>query len=97
MSDPIVGTFVAFAQAVMENPVASSFVFGLIRSVSGWIQKRWYEKTGEPYDPKILGATILKYEVAVNAVSVLLPPEVAAPVVLVADIVFSAAKKMKKA
>jgi len=95
--DPIVQTFVAFAQAIMENPVSAAFVVGLTRNISGWIQKRWFEKTGEKYDPKILGATLLKYEVAVNAVSVFLPPEYVAPIVLVADIVFSAARKMKKA
>ena len=95
--DPIVQTVMAFAQAVMENPVASAFVVGLIRNATGYLQKTWKEKTGKDYDPKILGATILKYEVAVNAIIPLLPVEyagVVAPAVLVADIVFSAAKKL---
>ena len=96
--DLIVQTIVAVAQAIMENPVSAAFVASLIRNASGWIQKRLMGETypGEKYDPKILGATILKYEIAVNAISTVLPVTYATPIVLIADIVFSAAKKMKK-
>jgi len=90
-------TLVAFVKAIMENPVASAFLVSLVRNVTGYLQKKWKEKTGVEYDPKVLGATILKYEVAVNALIPLLPAEyagVVAPLVVVADIVFSAAKKL---
>ena len=97
MSDPIVATIVAFYQACMENPAARGFIWGLVRNVTGWIQKKWFDKTGEAYDPKILGATILKYEVAVNAVAVLLPVEYSGPIVIIADIIWSAARKLLKA
>ena len=80
----------------MENPAARGLIWGLIRNVTGWIQKRWYDKTGTSYDPKVLGATLLKYEVAVNAVAVLAPVEYSGPIVIVADIIFSAAKKLVK-
>ena len=93
-------TLVAFAQAVMGNPIASAFVISVVRGITGYLQKKWKNETGKDFDRKILGATILKYEVAVNTMFLLLPIEYAsviAPIVLVADIVFSAAKKMKKA
>jgi len=96
MSDPIIATLLAFYQACMENPAARGFIWGLIRNATGWIQKKWYEKTKETYDPKVLGATILKYEVAVNTVAVLLPVEYSGPIVIIADIVWSAARKLIK-
>lgn len=93
--DPIVETVLAFA----THPVVASALLGILRSSTGWIQKKYKEKTGQPYDPKVLGATILKYEIASNALIALIPPEHAAkayPVVLLADIIFSAAKKLRK-
>jgi len=93
--DPIAETLYAFYQAAIANPVARGAVFGLIRSATGYIQNKWKAKTGTEFDPKALGTTIVKYEVAVNALSALMPAEYAGPVVVIADIVFSAAKKLK--
>lgn len=93
--DPITETLYAFYQATMANPIARGAVFGLIRSGTGYIQKRWKKEIGSEFDPKAIGTTIVKYEVAVNAVAALLPVEYAGPLVILADIIFSAAKKLK--
>ena len=96
--DPILQTIVAFGEAIMANPVSASFLTGLTRNVSGFLQSKYYEKTKAPYDPAVLGTTILKYEIATNALFAIVPLEYQskiAPVVLVADIIFSAARKLK--
>ena len=93
--DPIAETLYAFYQAIVANPIARGALFGLVRSGTGYIQKKWKEKTGSEFYPKVLGTTIVKYEVAVNALAVLIPAEYAGPVVVLADIIFSAAKKLK--
>lgn len=96
--DPILETIWAFVQTIMANPIAAGAIYGVIRNITGYLQKKYKEKTGQEYDPKVLGADILKYEVAVNSIFATLPPDTAgkiAPLVMIADIVFSAAKKLK--
>jgi hypothetical protein len=96
--DPILETIWTFVQTIMSNPVAAGAIYGVIRNLTGFLQKKYKEGTGQDYDPKVLGADILKYEVAVNSIFASLPPETAgkvAPLVMIADIVFSAAKKLK--
>lgn len=96
--DPILETILTFVQTIMANPVAAGAIYGVIRNVTGYLQKKYKKETGLDYDPKLLGADILKYEVAINSIFATLPPETAgkvAPLVIIADIVFSAAKKLK--
>lgn len=96
--DPMYQTIKAFYEAVVENPVVAGALLGVLRNVSGWIQKKYFEKGGQPYDPKVLGTTIIKYEVAINALIALVPPEHSSkvyPLVLLTDIIISAGRKLK--
>ena len=58
----------ALYEVIMENPVTRAAAFGLIRNITGFIQAKYAEKTGKAYDGKLLAGTIIKYEVAINAV-----------------------------
>ncbi len=93
MADPILDTVVAVATAIVENPVAGPLVLGVIRSATGWVQKKL--KIGEDFDKKQLGATMTKYLVAVNAMNVFLPPKYSSALVILVDIGYSVAKKLK--
>ena len=92
-------SLVALYETIMANPYSRAFVFGMIRNVTGYIQTKWYEKTGKPYDPKILASTIIKYEVAINAAEQTLPllglpTETVGPAIVIIDIVQSWARKI---
>lgn len=95
MSDQILETAIAFVKAMLENPFIGPMVVGFVRNITGWIQTKWVEKTGKSYDKAIVAGTLTKYLVAVNAVSALLPMEYAYALTLIADIGFSAVKKLK--
>lgn len=95
MSDPIIETAIVFATALLESPVVGPIVVGAVRNITGYIQKKWFEKTGEPYDKKVLAGTMTKYLVAITALSVFIPPEYASALVVVTDIGWSAVKKLK--
>jgi len=95
MADPIVDTVVAFVTAVLENPVAGPLVVGALRNFTGYIQKKLFDTTGQTYDKKILGATMTKYLVAVNALNVFVPTEYAYALSVLVDIGLSAAKKLR--
>jgi len=92
-------SLVALYEVLMGNPISRAAIFGLIRNATGFIQSKWAEKTGKPYDVKILAGTIIKYEVAINAVEQLapevgLPVGLVGPIVLVCDIIQSWARKI---
>jgi len=96
----IVQTVVALAEAIMENPVVAPLVLGAIRDATGYIQKKYYSKTGTEFDKKILAATMTKYLVAVNALRPLLPlvglpASVAGALTIVVDIGYSTVRKLK--
>ena len=98
--DPILQALVALGEATMENPATASLVMGAIRSVTGYAQMKWYEKTGTKFDKKILAATMTKYVVAINSAAQILPlfnidPRRASGRVILADIGFSALRKLK--
>lgn len=95
MSDPIIETAVAFATSILESPVVGPIVVGAVRSITGWLQKKYIEKTGNPYDKMVLAGTMSKYLVAISALSVFVPPEYASALTLVVDIGWSAVKKLK--
>jgi len=92
-------SLVALYEVLMGNPISRAAIFGLIRNATGFIQAKWYEQTGKPYDAKILASTIIKYEVALNAAEQTLPligipVEVVGPAILLIDIVQSWARKI---
>lgn len=96
----IVQTVVALAEAIMENPVVASLVFGAIRNATGYLQKKYVEKTGKKFDRTVLAGTMTKYLVAVNALGVLLPlagfpASVAGALTIVVDIGWSTVRKLK--
>jgi len=98
--DPILQTFMAFGEAIMENPATASLIMGAVRSITGYLYTIWVEKTGKPFDKKILAGTMTKYVVAINAAAQVLPlfdipPEVASGLVILTDIGFSAIRKLK--
>jgi len=95
MSDPIIETALVFATAILESPVVGPIVIGAVRNVTGWIQKKYVEKTGKPYDKKVLAGTMTKYLIAVTTLSVFMPPEYASALTVIADIGWSAVKKLK--
>lgn len=100
MSDPILQTLIAFGEAVMENPATASLVMGAVRSVTGYLYTIWVEKTGKPFDKRILAGTMTKYVVAINSAAQVLPlfnvdPQIASGLVILADIGFSAIRKLK--
>ena len=92
-------SLVALYEVLMANPVSRAAIFGLARNMTGYIQTRWAEKTGKPYDVKIVASTIVKYEIALNAAEQTLPllgipVEAVGPAILIIDIVQSWAKKI---
>lgn len=93
MTDPIVDVAVAFATTLMQNPVTASLITGAVRTVTGFIQSRLLG--GKSFDKKVFGATMTKYLVAVNALSVFVPPQYASVIALVVDIGTSTANKLK--
>ena len=95
MSDLIIETAIAFTTAILESPVVGPIVVGAVRSATGWLQKKYVEKTGGPYDKKVLAGTMTKYLLAITALSVFIPPEYASALTLIVDIGWSAVKKLK--
>jgi hypothetical protein len=89
-------TIIAFLQTLLENPVTGPAILGAVRSVTGYLQLKWKEGTGTDFDKKTFGATILKYEVAINALAAILPADFKyiGAVVLVADILGSFGRKL---
>jgi len=95
LGDPILETAIAFATSILESPVVGPIVVGAIRNVTGWIQKKYVEKTKKPYDKKILAGTMTKYLVLISALSILMPPQYASALTLIGDIGWSAVKKLR--
>jgi len=98
--DPILQTAIAFVETLLENPVTAGIIMGTVRSITGWIQKKYVEKMGMPYDKKILGATILKYTVAITALTPILASfgldaKYINGLAILTDIGISFAKKLK--
>lgn len=90
---------IALAETIWQNPYARAAIYGLLRNVTGYLQVKWYEQTGEPYDAKIVASTIVKYEVALNAAEQTLPllglpVEAVGPAIIIIDIVQSWARKL---
>jgi len=98
MADPIVDVVVAFAEAIMENPVSASLVTGAIRVFTGYVQLKLTGKTNG-FDKKIFAATLTKYLVAVNALTPLASlvgyGNLVPYLTLIGDIGFSAIRKLK--
>jgi len=94
--DPIIETAQAFVTTLLENPAVGPLILAGVRSVTGYLQKKWKGTTGKDFDKKEVGATILKYEVAINALAVLLPVDFqyVGALVLVADILGSWGRKL---
>jgi len=98
MADPIVDVVVAFAEAIMENPVSASLVTGAVRSVTGYLQYKLLGKNTS-FDKKIFAATLTRYVVAVNALTPIASlvgyGNLVPYLTLVVDIGFSAVRKLK--
>ena len=96
MSDPLLNTIYTFLVVLFENPIVGPVIIGSLRSITGWVYNRLTGQTADTFDPKLFGATILKYSVAVNAVGALLPTDApyAGAIVLVADILASFSRKL---
>jgi len=89
-------TIIALLQTLLENPVTGPAIFSGLRTIEGWLNNKWMNATGESFDKRKLGATLVKYEVFINALAQILPagyPYVGA-IVLVVDILGSFAKKL---
>jgi len=91
-------SLVALAEVTWQNPYARAALYGLLRNVTGYIQKKAFGETSK-YDKKVFAATIVKYEVALNAAEQTLPllglpVEAVGPAVLLIDIVQSWARKI---
>lgn len=92
-------TAVELIKVLFANPVTGPLIVGSIRGVTGYLQAKYKEHTGKAFSKAEFGATLVKYGVAVNAVSAVLPPEyasVSSGLVLLADIVQSWARKLRK-
>lgn len=89
----------ALFQTVIENPVLGPALFATARTISGYLQAIWKDKTGKDFDKKEFAATLLKYEVAINAVVPLVPDKgkvCVGALVILADILGSWARKLRK-
>ena len=94
--DPISDTVLTFVNTLLTNPVTGPAIIGAVRSVTGYINYKWKQKTGEDFDKAAFGATLVKYEVAINAVALILPGDFkyVGAIVLVADILGSWGRKL---
>jgi len=70
--DPIVQTVIDFGTTLIENPVTGPAILSGVRAITGFLQLKWKGATGMEFSRKELGATLLKYEVGINAFSVAL-------------------------
>lgn len=98
MGEPLADVFIAFAQAIMQNPVTASLVVGVVRTATGYLQSKYKDKTNKDFDKKEFAATLTKYLIAVNALTPLVPTEYqyAVPyVTLITDIAWSTVRKLK--
>lgn len=90
--DPIMELATTLVEAVSENPFAAAFLASLARNVTGYLQNKL--KLGSRYNKSQIATTLLKFEVAIPALSVFLPVEYAAAGVVLADILGSWARKL---
>ena len=90
-------TIIAFVTTLLENPIVGPAIMGLIRSATGYLQLKWKGATGMTFSRGELGATLVKYEVAINALSYILPVDFkyVSALTLCADILGSFARKLK--
>jgi len=91
--DPIMEVGTALVQVVSENPFATAFLASVLRNATGYLCNRF--KLGAKYDKDQFLATLVKFEVAVPALSVFLPTEYAAAAVVLGDIIGSWAAKLR--
>jgi len=91
-------TIIAFVETLLENPIVGPAIVSSIRAATGYLQLKWKGATGMAFSRGELGATLIKYEVAINALSALLPVDFkyASALVLVADILGSFSRKLIK-
>ena len=91
-------TIIAFVEALLENPIVGPAIVGAIRSATGYLQLKYKGATGMAFNRGELGATLLKYEVAINALSAILPMDFkyVSALTLVADILGSFSRKLIK-
>jgi len=91
-------TIIDLVTTLLENPIVGPAILGLVRSATGYLQLRWKGATGMTFSRGELGATLIKYEVAINALAPLLPVDFkyASAIVLVADILGSFSRKLIK-
>lgn len=92
-------SLIALYEVIMANPYSRAAVFGLVRNITGYLQNKYFGQTGKPYDRKVLAATIIKYEVAINAAEQTLPllglpVEAVGPAIVIIDILQSWARKI---
>jgi hypothetical protein len=89
-------TIIELVKTLLENPVIGPAIMASIRAVTGYLQIRWKSATGTEFSKGEFGATLLKYEVAINAIAVILPADFKyiSAVVLVADILGSWGRKL---
>lgn len=97
MSDPLLTTLYTLLVTLFSNPIVGPIIVGALRSITGWAYNRLTGKTSDTFDPKIFGATMLKYTVAMNAIAALLPEGTpySGAIVILADILSSWANKLK--
>lgn len=91
-------SLVALAEVTWQNPYARAAIYGLVRNITGYVQKK-ADVHALKYDKMTFAGTILKYEVALNAAEqtlplIGLPVEAVGPAILLIDIVQSWARKI---
>ena len=91
-------TIIVFIQTLLENPIVGPAIMGSVRAATGYLQLKWKGATGMTFSRGELGATLLKYEVAINALSAIMPVDFkyVSALTLIADIAGSFARKLLK-
>jgi len=89
-------TIIDLVRTILENPVVGPAVLSVVRSVTGYLQLKWKGATGKDFSKGELGATLVKYEVAMNALAAVLPADFVyiEALVVIADIVGSWGRKL---
>jgi len=91
-------TVIDLIRTILENPVVGPAVLSGVRALTGYLQLKWKKLSGRPFSKGELGATLLKYEVGMNALAAIIPADFVyiEALVIVADIIGSWGRKLIK-
>jgi len=91
-------TIIDLVRTILENPVVGPAILSGVRAITGYLQLKWKGISGKEFSKGEVGATLLKYEVAMNALAAVLPADFVyiEALVVIADIVGSWGRKLLK-